>query len=359
MLAKPGDTIAVSEPVATIGDLTDIYMSIFLRPADSGVLAVGDEARVILDAIPDHVIAAEVSFVGSDKQISPKALTKDQRSKLALRVDLRIHSKSLEAVSGKVQTGLSGEGFVRTKADAKWPDELQVKLPPVTTTAEPAASAPAVAQASAPARVAEAPALSQAPAPSSAPPPVTQNPGAPPPTPAAEAPAQAAQAPAPAPAPPPAPPPSPSPQVATHTEALGPPPVSELAQEPALGSHNQEVVEFAPQSVKQLVGAWAYSEGDCGRLFERRGSAIAFRKPIDQFAPSAIVEPQRIRSPSATCRVEGATREGNALKVIGECASTISYSSRTLYVTLQSENELSYSPTGDPVLATTLKRCRL
>jgi hypothetical protein len=71
------------------------------------------------------------------------------------------------------------------------------------------------------------------------------------------------------------------------------------------------------------------------------------------------LEPQRIRSPSATCRVDGATREGNALKVIGECGSVISYSNRTVYVTLRSDNELSYSPTGDPVLATLLKRCRL
>lgn len=354
VLAKRGEAIAVGEPVATIADLTDIYMSIFLRPADSGALAVGDEARVVLDTVPDLVIPAEVSFVGSESQISAKAVTRDQRSKLALRVDLRIDPKTLEAAIGKPQTGLSGEGFVRTKADAKWPDELQVKLPPVTATAKPASSAPAVGQAPAPAPVAEARAPAAAP-PLAPPPPAAQTP-APPPTPAPR-PAPVAEAPAPAPVPPP--PRSPSAQAETNAKPPVPPSVSELAPKPDAGSHDQEIVEFAPQGVKQLVGAWAYSEADCGRLFERRGGAIAFRKPIDQFAQSAIVEAQRIRSPSATCRIEGATREGDALKVIGECASNISYTSRTVYVALRSENELTYSPTGDPVLATTLKRCRL
>jgi len=46
--------------------------------------------------------------------------------------------------------------------------------------------------------------------------------------------------------------------------------------------------EFAPESIEQLVGAWASSEADCTRLFQRRGKALAFRRPVDQFAQAAI-----------------------------------------------------------------------
>jgi hypothetical protein len=126
-------------------------------------------------------------------------------------------------------------------------------------------------------------------------------------------------------------------------------PTARVAQEP--------VAEFAPESAAQLTGAWAYSRADCDKLFQRRGKALAYRQPVDQFARAAIVESQRIRLPSATCQLERASLEDGALKLSADCQDSISYTSRTVYVKLKSENEVSYSPTGDPVLATTLMRC--
>ena len=117
--------------------------------------------------------------------------------------------------------------------------------------------------------------------------------------------------------------------------------------------------EFAPQSIAQLVGAWASSAADCDRIFQRRGRALAYRQPVDKFAQAAIVEPQRIRLPSATCLVESASRDGGALRLNAECQDSVSYTSRTVYIKLRSDTEVFYSPTGDPVLATTLMKCAL
>ena len=62
---------------------------------------------------------------------------------------------------------------------------------------------------------------------------------------------------------------------------------------------------YAPKSLAQLVGAWAYSAEDCERLFERRGGGWAYRQPVDKFAQAAIVEsPKKILLPSATCQIE-------------------------------------------------------
>ena len=47
---------------------------------------------------------------------------------------------------------------------------------------------------------------------------------------------------------------------------------------------------YAPKSLAQLVGTWAYSPADCERLFERRGGGWAYRQPVDKFAQAAIVE---------------------------------------------------------------------
>ena len=355
-MARTGETVAAGEPIVTILDLTDLYMVIFLNAADAGRLGIGDEARVILDAVPDYVIPAEVSFVASDAQFTPKTVeTESEREKLMFRVQLRVDRQVLQRYYGRLETGLRGSGFVRTKPDAKWPAQLEVKLPP-----EPAS--PPVAEAPAPASAEHAPApapAAQTVPPAPAPPPAAQ---APTPTPppaavtqaptAAPAPAPIAQAPAPAPAP--------------ATEAPAPAPVAEApapsppAETTTSASAEQEpAAEFAPESITQLTGAWASSEADCARLFQRRGKALAYRQPVDKFAQAAIVESQRIRLPSAVCQVESASQEGGALKLNAECQDSISYTSRTVHVKLRSDTEIFYSPTGDPVLGTTLMKCPL
>ncbi len=366
-MARKGETVAAGEPIVTVLDLTDLYMVIFLNAADSGRLGIGDEARVILDAVPDYVIPAEVSFVASEAQFTPKTVeTESEREKLMFRVQLRVDRQVLQRYYGRVDTGLRGSGFVRTKPDAKWPAQLEVKLPP-----EPVS--PPVAEAPAPAPAA------QTPTPASVPPPTAQAP-APAPAPAAQT---AASAPAPAPiartpmsppavgpaTPVPAPiaqAPLPAPAPAPATEAHAPAPIAEApapsppAETTTSASTEQEpAAEFAPESITQLIGAWASSEADCTKLFQRRGKAWAYRQPVDKFAQAAIIESQRIRLPSAVCQVESASHEGGALKLSAECQDSISYTSRTVHVKLRSDTEIFYSPTGDPVLGTALMKCPL
>jgi HlyD family secretion protein len=129
-LARAGEVVAAGAPIVTILDLTDVYMTVFLPAADAGKLAVGDEARIILDPVPDYVIPASVSFVAADAQFTPKTVeTTDERAKLMFRIKLKIDAQVLQQFYTRVKTGVRGLGFVRTKADLEWPAYLQVKLP--------------------------------------------------------------------------------------------------------------------------------------------------------------------------------------------------------------------------------------
>jgi HlyD family secretion protein len=152
-LARAGEVVAAGAPIVTILDLTDVYMTIFLPAPDAGKLAVGDEARIILDPVPDYVIPAKVSFVAADAQFTPKTVeTTDERAKLMFRIKLKIDADVLQQFYTRVKTGVRGLGFVRTKADVEWPAELQVKLPkppadkasatPAADSAAPQATAP-------------------------------------------------------------------------------------------------------------------------------------------------------------------------------------------------------------------------
>jgi HlyD family secretion protein len=129
-LARAGEVVAAGAPIVTILDLTDVYMTLFLPAADAGKLAVGDQARIILDPVPDYVIPASVSFVAADAQFTPKTVeTTDERAKLMFRIKLKVDPQVLQQFYTRVKTGVRGLGFVRTKADLEWPAELQVKLP--------------------------------------------------------------------------------------------------------------------------------------------------------------------------------------------------------------------------------------
>src|ERR1700728_4275306 len=150
-LARGGEVVAAGAPIVTILDLTDVYMTIFLPAADAGRLTVGDEARNILDPVPDYVIPAKVSFVAADAQFTPKTVeTTDERAKLMFRIKLKIDPQVLQQFYTRVKTGVRGMGFVRTKANVDWPAELQVKRPSPPEAKAPDDKAPD-AQATAPA----------------------------------------------------------------------------------------------------------------------------------------------------------------------------------------------------------------
>lgn len=129
-LHEPGEVIAAGTPVATLLDLTDVYMSLYLPAETVGVLAMGDEARIVLDPAPEYVVPARITFIAPEAQFTPKSVeTSEERAKLVFRVKLTIPRDLLEKFEDRVKVGVRGIGFVRTDPAADWPADLAVKLP--------------------------------------------------------------------------------------------------------------------------------------------------------------------------------------------------------------------------------------
>jgi HlyD family secretion protein len=105
-------------------------MTIYLPANQAGKLTLGDEARTILDAIPQFVFPATISFVATEAQFTPKSVeTAEEREKLMFRVKLQGDAQVLDKYHRQVKTGVRGLGFVRTDLRVPWPAELAVKLP--------------------------------------------------------------------------------------------------------------------------------------------------------------------------------------------------------------------------------------
>ena len=130
-LMQAGEVAGAGTRILTLIDLADVYLTVFL-PADAAAqLAMGDEARLILDPVPQYVVPASVSFVATEAQFTPKSVeTAEEREKLMFRVKLRIAPDLLQKFESQVKTGVRGVGFVRTRSDLPWPASLATKLPP-------------------------------------------------------------------------------------------------------------------------------------------------------------------------------------------------------------------------------------
>jgi len=129
-LARAGEVIAAGQRVLTILDLKDVYMTIYLPANVAGQLTLGDEARTILDPIPQYVLPNTVSFVATEAQFTPKSVeTAEEREKLMFRVKLQGDPAVLDKFHKFVKTGVRGLGFVRTDPKIPWPADLAVKLP--------------------------------------------------------------------------------------------------------------------------------------------------------------------------------------------------------------------------------------
>lgn len=129
-IAEPGEVLAAGGRVVTVLDLTDVYMTIFLPTTQAGRVTVGDEARIILDAVPQYVIPAQVSFVDPQAQFTPREVeTRTEREKLMFRVKVKIVPSLLKEYAERVKTGVPGDAYVRLDPQAPWPERLQTRLP--------------------------------------------------------------------------------------------------------------------------------------------------------------------------------------------------------------------------------------
>ena len=68
-LVEPGAVLPAGGKIATVIDLSDVYTTVFLPAPLAGRLKIGDEARVVVDAYPDYVFPATVSFVAPEVAI--------------------------------------------------------------------------------------------------------------------------------------------------------------------------------------------------------------------------------------------------------------------------------------------------
>lgn len=125
VVAQVGEVVGAGGRILNLVDLSDVYMTFFLPTAQAGLVSVGAEARLVMDAARDYAIPATVSYVADVAQFTPKTvLAPDERDKLMFRVRARVDADLLRKYIEYVKTGLPGDAYVRIDPDAPWPSFL-------------------------------------------------------------------------------------------------------------------------------------------------------------------------------------------------------------------------------------------
>ena len=130
LVAQPSEVLGAGGKVLNMVDLSDVYMTFFLPESVAGKVALGTEVRLVLDAAPNYVIPAQVSFVASVAQFTPKTVeTAVERQKLMFRVRARIDPELLKKHLKQVKTGLPGVAWIKLDERVAWPQHLAIKVP--------------------------------------------------------------------------------------------------------------------------------------------------------------------------------------------------------------------------------------
>lgn len=125
-ISNMGDVLPAGGKVFTMLDISDVYMDVYLPTAEAGRVRVGGEARIVLDAYPNFAAPAEVTFVATQAQFTPKAVeTKSERDKLMFRVRVHVDAVLLRKYASEVRTGLPGNAYIRVDPSVPWPEPLK------------------------------------------------------------------------------------------------------------------------------------------------------------------------------------------------------------------------------------------
>lgn len=92
-----GDVVNAGAPIATLGDMEDCWVKLYIPSSQLGRVKLGSECSVRIDAFPDREFEASVSEVNQQAEYNPRmSLTQKERENMVFWIKVRI--KNTEGV---------------------------------------------------------------------------------------------------------------------------------------------------------------------------------------------------------------------------------------------------------------------
>src|SRR5690606_28660419 len=126
LVAQPGEVVAGGGRVLNLIDLDDVYMTFFLSTVPAGRVAVGSEARIVLDAGWVGWRRAVGSLTSDGARCTPRTCERSgERLGRMCPVRVRVPPALLRKYPDYATPGLRGIAHVELEAQAEWPASVR------------------------------------------------------------------------------------------------------------------------------------------------------------------------------------------------------------------------------------------
>lgn len=116
-LADLGEVVNAGTPLLELVDLDHLYLKVFIPEVEIGKVRLGLPAQIFIDAFPDTPFAAEVRYIASRAEFTPKEIqTPDERVKLVYAVKLYLEDNP----DHRLTPGLPADAVIRWQEGTPW-----------------------------------------------------------------------------------------------------------------------------------------------------------------------------------------------------------------------------------------------
>ncbi len=98
---KVGEVVQPNEVLATITDLSDIFVRIYVNSSILGMIMINDPVDVIADAYPTKIFLGKIKYISAQAEFTPRNVqTSEERSKLVYPVKVVIDNQDKKLRDG-------------------------------------------------------------------------------------------------------------------------------------------------------------------------------------------------------------------------------------------------------------------
>lgn len=91
---EPGEYVNAGSPIATVADMSDCWVKVYVSSSELGTLAVGQKATVRIDALPSPAFTGHIKEISDKAEYTPRqSITKNERANLVFYVKVSIDNR--------------------------------------------------------------------------------------------------------------------------------------------------------------------------------------------------------------------------------------------------------------------------
>lgn len=91
---EDGEYVNPGSPIATIGNMNDCWVKIYVSSAELGAISVGQTAEVSIDSFPGKVFTGTIKEISQNAEFTPRqSITKRERANLVFQVKVQLDNQ--------------------------------------------------------------------------------------------------------------------------------------------------------------------------------------------------------------------------------------------------------------------------